>query len=409
MSPRTSLKVFLLLLVLSLITYLLTRPPDVSHAQTGGFDRAQHANDRPVGELEGQDELPETGEFNVMIELFDEPTSRVYAQALGNRSDRAANPQQRAAAQGAARAQMVRIRGAQQRVLAHLGNFGQRARALYRVQTAYNGIAARIDASILPQLRGHADVKAVHALPVHYIENSSSLPFIKAASAWAATSGNSGDGVKIAVIDTGVDYLHANFGGPGTAAAYTANNRAILEPGTFPTAKVVGGMDFAGDAYTGANIPVPDPDPLDCNGHGSHVAGTATGLGVNADGTTFLGPYDGSVPFSSFSIGPGVAPRAQLYALKVFGCAGSTGLTTQAINWAVDPNGDGDPSDHVDVINMSLGSNFGTSTDASAAASSNAVLAGVIVVASAGNAGDTHFITGSPATSTRTISVAEYC
>ncbi len=406
MSPRTSLKVLLLLLVLGLITYLLTRPSEVGHAQTGGFDRSQYANDRPVGELEGPEELPESGEFNVMIELFDEPTSRVYAQALGNRSDRAANPQQRAAAQGAARAQMVRIRGAQQRVLAHLGNFGQRAKTLYRVQTAYNGIAARIDASILSQLRGHADVKAVHALPIHYIENSSSLPFIKAASAWAATSGNAGDGVRIAVIDTGVDYLHANFGGPGTAAAYTANNRTILEPGTFPTAKVVGGMDFAGDAYTGANIPVPDPDPLDCNGHGSHVAGTATGLGVNANGTTFLGPYDGSVPFGSFSIGPGVAPRAQLYPLKVFGCSGSTGLTTQAINWAVDPNGDGDPSDHVDVINMSLGSNFGTSTDASAAASSNAVLAGVIVVTSAGNAGDTHYIVGSPSTSARAISVA---
>lgn len=406
MSLRISLKVLLLLLVLGLVTYLLTRPAEVSFAQTGGFDFAQHANDRPVGDLEGQVELPETGEFNVMIELFDEPTSRVYAQALGNRSDRAANAQQRGAAQSAARAQMVRISGAQQRVLARLGNFGQSARVLYRVQSAYNGIAARINANIVPQLRGHADVKAVYALPVHYIENASSVSFIQAASAWAATSGNSGDGVKIAVLDTGVDYLHANFGGPGTAAAYSTNNRNIIEPGTFPTAKVVGGLDFAGDLYNGANVPIPDPDPLDCNGHGSHVAGSATGLGVNANGTTFLGPYDGSVPFSSFSIGPGVAPRAQLYALKVFGCTGGTGLTTQAINWAVDPNGDGDPSDRMDVLNMSLGSNFGTSTDPSATASSNAVLAGVIVVASAGNAGDTHFIHGSPATSTRTISVA---
>ncbi|HEU4767709.1 MAG TPA: S8 family serine peptidase, partial [Pyrinomonadaceae bacterium] len=406
MSRRIPVKTLSLLLALGLLTYVLTRSDEVSRAQSGGFDRTQYANDKPAGDLASEDELPETGEFNVMIELFDLPTARAYAQALGNQSDRAANPQQRAAAQGAARAQMARIRGAQQRVLARLGSFGRSARVLYSVQTAYNGIAARIDAGILPQLRGHADVKAVHALPVHYIENSTSLPFIKAASAWSATSGASGDGVRIAVIDTGVDYLHANFGGPGTAAAYTANNRAILEPGTFPTAKVVGGMDFAGDAYTGANVPVPDPDPLDCNGHGSHVAGTSTGLGVNVDGTTFAGPYDGSTPFSSLSIGPGVAPRAQLYALKVFGCSGSTGLTTQAINWAVDPNGDGDPSDHVDVINMSLGSNFGTATDASATASSNAVLAGVIVVASAGNAGDTHFIGGSPASSTRTISVA---
>jgi subtilisin family serine protease len=384
----------------------MIQPGEVTRAQTGQFDRAQFANDRPAGELEVQDELPETGEINVMVELVDVPTARVYAQALNNQSDRAANPQQRAAAQGAAQAQMARIRGAQQRVLAQLGNFGRSARVLYRTQTAYNGIAARIDASLVSQLRANADVKAVHALPIHTIDNSSSLPFIKAASAWAATSGNSGDGVRIAIIDTGTDYLHANFGGPGTAAAYAANNRAILEPGTFPTAKVVGGMDFAGDAYTGANVPVPDPDPLDCNGHGSHVAGTATGLGVNADGTTFLGPWDGSVPFSSFSIGPGVAPRAQLYSLKVFGCAGSTGLTTQAINWAVDPNGDGDPSDHVDVINMSLGSNFGLANDASATASTNASLAGVIVVAAAGNAGDTHYIMSSPASSSRAISVA---
>ncbi|MFN2405581.1 MAG: S8 family serine peptidase [Pyrinomonadaceae bacterium] len=407
MSRSVPIQTLALLLVVGLLTLFIIQPGTVSRAQTSEFDRTQYANDKPLGELEGRpDELPETGEFNVMIELVDLPTTRVYAQALGNQSDRAANPQQRAAAQGAARAQMVRIRGAQQRVLAHLGNFGQSARVLYRVQAAYNGIAARIDARVLPQLRVHADVKAVHALPIHTIENSTSVPFIKAASAWAASSGNAGDGIRIAVIDTGVDYLHAHFGGPGTAAAYAANNRAILEPGTFPTAKVVGGMDFAGDAYTGANIPVPDPDPLDCNGHGSHVAGTATGLGVNADGTTFAGPYDGSTSFSSFSIGPGVAPRAQLYGLKVFGCAGSTGLTTQAINWAVDPNGDGDPSDHVDVINMSLGSNFGHANDASANASSNASLAGVIVVTSAGNAGDTHYIVGSPATSPRAISVA---
>ena len=403
MSKRISLQILSVLMAMGLFIYLVSRNDDVTHAQSDGFDRTQYATDNPVGDL--QEALPETGEVDVMIELFDAPTARVYAQALGNQSDRAANPQQQAAARGAARAQLARIRGAQQRVLAQLAGAGQSARVLYSVQTAYNGIAAKIDARMLPQLRANADVMAVHRLPIHKIDNSTSVPFIKGVNAWTATGGNAGQGVKIAIIDTGVDYTHANFGGPGTAAAYTANNRAIIEPGTFPTAKVVGGMDFAGDAYTGANVPVPDPDPLDCNSHGSHVAGTAGGFGVNGDGTTFLGPFDATTPFSSFLIGPGVAPRADIYALKVFGCAGSTGLTTQAINWAVDPNGDGDPSDHVDVINMSLGSNFGTTTDASAVASSNAVLAGVIVVAAAGNAGDTHYIVSSPSTSTRTISV----
>jgi subtilisin family serine protease len=391
-------------LALGLFAYLVTRSDNVTHAQSDGFDRTQYGNDTPVGDL--QDQLPETGEVDVMIELRDTPSAKVYAQTLGNKNDRAANPQQRAAAQAAARSQMARIKGAQQRVLAQLNAAGRKATVLYSVQTAYNGIAAKIDASLVQQLRANADVQAVHRLPIHYIDNSTSVPFIKAVNAWAATSGNAGQGVKIAIIDTGVDYTHANFGGPGTVAAYTGNNRNLIEPGTFPTAKVVGGTDFAGDAYTGTNTPVPDPDPLDCNGHGSHVAGTAAGLGVNGNGTTFLGPYDNTTPFASFLIGPGVAPRADIYALKIFGCSGSTGLTTQAINYAVDPNGDGDPSDHLDVINMSLGSNFGSATDSSAVASSNASLVGVIVVAAAGNGGDTHYIVSSPATSTRAIAVS---
>lgn len=405
MSKRIPLQILSLLLGLGLLAYLVSRSGEVSHAQSAGFDRTQYASDAPVGPLQ-EDQLPDTGEVDVMIELQDLPTARVYAQTLGNGSDRAADPQRRASAQGAARSQMARIRGAQQRVLAQLAAAGRNARVLYSVQTAYNGIAAKIDASLLPQLKGNADVKAVHRLPIHTIDNSTSVPFIKAVNAWTATSGNSGQGIKIAIIDTGVDYTHANFGGPGTVAAYTGNNRNIIEPGTFPTAKVVAGRDFAGDAYTGANTPVPDPDPLDCNGHGSHVAGTAGGFGVNGDGTTFLGPWDNTAPFSSFLIGPGVAPRADIYAFKIFGCTGSTGLTTQAINAAVDPNGDGDPSDHVDVINMSLGSNFGIANDSSAAASSNASLAGVIVVTAAGNAGDTHYIMSSPASSTRAIAVA---
>ena len=80
----------------------------------------------------------------------------------------------------------------------------------------------------------------------------------------------------------------------------------------------------------------------------------------------------------------------------MFGCAGSTNLTAAAINWATDPNRDGNPSDHVDVINMSLGSAYGTPDDPSAAASNNAADLGVLVVTSAGNSGDSYFVSGSP-------------
>ena len=84
-------------------------------------------------------------------------------------------------------------------------------------------------------------------------------------------------------------------------------------------------------------------------------------------------------PPNRFRVGPGVAPRAHLYAVRVFGCAGSTNETVDAIEWSVD-NG-------MDVINMSLGRDFGKSNDPSAVAADNAAQAGIVVVASAGNDG----------------------
>src|SRR5204862_6170838 len=99
-----------------------------------------------------------------------------------------------------------------------------------------------------------------------------------------------------------------------------------------------------------------------------------------------------------FSVGPGVAPKAELYAVRVFGCAGSTDVTVDAIEWAVDND--------MDVINMSLGSTFGSKDDPSAVASTNAAKAGVIVVASAGNAGPSPYVIGSPSTADGAISVA---
>ena len=206
--------------------------------------------------------------------------------------------------------------------------------------------------------------------------------------------------MKIAIIDTGIDYIHTDFGGSGAQADYDRNDTTVNgeSPALFPTAKVVAGYDFAGDDYNGDNTPQPDPDPMDCDGHGSHVAGIAAGVGVKADGSTYTGAYNASIYTPGFfRIGPGVAPQASLVALRVFGCDGSTELVSQAIEWAVDPNGDGDFSDRVDVINMSLGSDFGYEADPTSVAADNAALAGMIVVASAGNDGDSYYITGSPA------------
>jgi hypothetical protein len=144
---------------------------------------------------------------------------------------------------------------------------------------------------------------------------------------------------------------------------------------------------------------VPDPNPLDCNGHGSHVAGTVAGYGVLADGTTYHGPYDQLTHSThSFRIGPGVAPGADLYAVRVFGCNGSTNVIVEALEWAVDND--------MDVVNMSLGAAFGTLDSADAVASDNASKAGVVVVAAAGNDGNFRYILSSPGSSSKAIAVA---
>ena len=278
-------------------------------------------------------------------------------------------------------------------------------------QSAYNGVKIRVSPDKADQLLALPNVLAVRSLQVMEKDNTNGVPLIGAPTVWQ-NSNFRGERVKIGIIDTGIDYTHANFGGPGTVAAYNAahaNETHAPDPMLFgprSNTRVKGGIDLVGDSYNAdpnsasyQPIPHPDSNPLDCNGHGSHVAGTAAGAGVTAGGATYTGPYNSStISGNSWIIGPGVAPKADLYAIRVFGCAGSTDVVVDAIEWAVEH--------HMDVINMSLGSIFGSKDDPSAEASTNAARAGVVVVASAGNSGANQYLTGSPATADGAISVA---
>src|SRR4029453_14549119 len=93
----------------------------------------------------------------------------------------------------------------------------------------------------------------------------------------------------------------------------------------------------------------------------------------------------------------GFAPRALLYPLRVFGNSGGSNVVTQAIEWAMDPDGNPLTDDQMDVINMSLGSDEGYPDDPSAVAAAHAASVGIQVCSAAGNPGDSYYSHSSPA------------
>ncbi|WP_157876207.1 S8 family serine peptidase, partial [Streptacidiphilus griseoplanus] len=293
------------------------------------------------------------------------------------------------------------------------------AQVLYRTLAVVPGIAVRVPARGLGALRGLPGVRAVHPISHKYPANAHSVPLTGAPAVWAgadSVAGNTGKGVTIGIVDSGIDYTHADFGGPGTADAFRAVDGSRPAPaGLFPNVKVVGGWDMVGDDYNSdpgqppyQPDPHPDANPLDCtaNGHGTHVAGTAAGYGVTTDGRTYRGPYGPGLAPAAFRVGPGAAPGAALYALRVFGCHGSTDEIAHALDRAADPNQDGDFSDRLDVVNLSLGGGFGDPGDGDALAVDRLAATGTVVVASEGNDGDVYGVGSSPAVAPGAIAVA---
>jgi subtilisin family serine protease len=260
---------------------------------------------------------------------------------------------------------------------------------LARVSKAHNAIAVQIDASRLAELAALPGVAQIRPVVHYQVDLSQTVPYVGAAAAQAA--GMDGTGARVAVFDSGIDYTHRNLGGPGTVAAYDTAVTTYPNP-YFPSAKVAGGFDFTGSAWPdGARTE--DPNPIDDGpggGHGTHVADIIGGR-------------------SQDGLHKGVAPGAQLYAVKVCSSVSSScnGVALlKAVDFALDPAGDGS-FDSVDVINLSLGSGYGMKEDDLSEALGQASLAGVVVVASAGNSANRPYIVGSPSTAPAVISVAQ--
>ncbi len=273
---------------------------------------------------------------------------------------------------------------------------------LARMTRSLDAVVFAIDSSKMKDLEALSGIASVRPIADYELDLSETVPYIGAAA--VQSGGFDGTGIDVAVIDSGIDYTHQNFGGLGTAAAYTAaygtstgDARTRTTDGLFPTAKVVGGFDFVGEVWPSGAL-APDPDPIDCGpatilapcagGHGSHVSDIIAGIGPNK----------------------GVAPGAKLHMFKACSAVSSScsGVALlQAVDAALDPNGNGDISDRADVVNLSLGASYGQIEDDLSFALANAARAGAVVVASAGNSADRPYITGSPSSTPEIISVAQ--
>ncbi|GGC90378.1 peptidase S8 [Tersicoccus solisilvae] len=292
------------------------------------------------------------------------------------------------------------------------------AQTLYTTTNTIPGVALRGDAAALRALAQQANVVKITPIVTKKVNNKGTDIDTRALDSWVQQKAT-GEGTTIAVIDTGIDYTHTDFGGPGTAAAFTqAKGSSTVPAGLFDGRKFAGGYDLVGDDYNAdpddpAYQPVPKPDgnPLDCNGHGSHVAGTAAGYGVASDGSTFgggTGNYGAltAATVNAMRIGPGSAPKAKLVGLRVFGCEGSSDVVGDALDRVLDPNGDGDFSDRAQIVNMSLGSDWSPTDDPENAIVDNLTDQNILSVVASGNAGDSYDIGGSPGNARSSLTVA---
>lgn len=297
-----------------------------------------------------------------------------------------------ASSTAAQQAQLAVVQQQQASVVAAALQLDASAKVLGQVQKALNAVMLEIDANALPALAANPAVQSIRPVVNYSLTLTETVPYIGGTAVQAM--GYDGEGVRVAVLDSGIDYTHANLGGPGTAEAYEAaygvtitDTRNTTLDGLFPTTKVVGGFDFVGERWpTFSDDEEPDPDPIDFEGHGTHVADIIGGI-------------------------RGVAPAVDLYAVKVCSavatsCSGVALL--QGMDFAIDPNGDGAIDDAVDVINMSLGSDYGSAVDDDLSyAVEFASAYGIIVVASAGNGGDKPYVHGTPAAAPSAIAVAQ--
>ena len=272
--------------------------------------------------------------LNVIIQLEMSPLIRFSPAKQLTRKDRSLTAK-------AVSSQKEAIFEEQKQVVKSLKAFGLDKKVSRHFTQLYNGISLKIAPHQLSLLSKLSGVKKVHVVENRKLQLDTSVPLIDAVQVWqlkdASDSGITGKGIKVAVIDTGIDYTRDELGG-------------CFGEGC----RVYDGYDFMND----------DDDPMDDQGHGTHVAGI-----IGASGYT-----------------QGVAPDVSFAAYKVCNHFCPTEHIIAALEKAVDPDGDPLTDDGVDVVNISIGGGFALD-DPLTVAVDELAKQGTLVVISAGNEG----------------------
>ncbi|WP_404445841.1 S8 family serine peptidase [Sutcliffiella horikoshii] len=248
-------------------------------------------------------------------------------------------------------------------------------------QTAFNGMAVTLPADKIESLLEIDGVKAIYKNNTFSIEPeqendqesytphmADSIPFLSIDR--LHEEGITGKGVKVGVIDTGIDYHH-----PDLKDAF-AGGYDIIDNDDDP-------METTYEDWKESGRPLVNNFNFYYTSHGTHVAGTIAAQGKNTGGVTVKG----------------VAPDVQLYGYRVLGPYGS-GQSEDIIAGI-----DRAVSDGMDVINLSLGMNVNEPFDPTSIAINNAVLSGVVAVVSAGNTGSKAYSLGTPGAAAYALTV----
>jgi minor extracellular serine protease Vpr len=237
--------------------------------------------------------------------------------------------------------------------------------------TLWNGMTVRATPGEIAAIRALDSVTAVYPVavieapePNHVAPELAFALAMTGADAVQSELGFSGDGLSVAIIDTGMDYNHPDLGGDGDMAKVIDANPATRQ---MDHPRITHGWDYVGPEFDASDPdtppPTPGPNPMDLHGHGTHVGGIVGASPGGEEGVT------------------GVAPGVTFGAYKVFALGSTTSeIIVEALEDAFE--------DGMDIVNMSLGAVFAWGQDHPTTKASNELAnQGVVVVNSAGNAG----------------------